>query len=273
MITYSVDNRVTYEFESWNFPAGEVGVRIFDDVLAHERSLVKISASLQNSDDIMELLMLTDAIKRKFTSAKIELKLGYTPYGRQDRVSCDGESLSIKVFANLINSQGYSKVTLIDPHSSVTPAVFDNPEVIQQHQALHPILTSIRDRDILIAPDLGAMNKCQIIKDAYFYKELLVANKVRDPKTGQILSYSLNGEVQGKACVVVDDIIDGGGTFILLGKSLKEMGAKTVTLIATHGIFSKGTKVVTKWYDSVYVTNSYHSNREGLIDGVNYIKI
>lgn len=276
MITYSVEG-IKHIPRVWSFPAGEVGVACHFDSAAFHKTDVDIKACITNSDDIMSLLMLTDSIRRMYKNAKINLSMGYVPYGRQDRVCNEGESLSIKVFANLINSQNYNSVQIYDPHSHVTEAVFDKCKVIYQHEIFNNFFSKKiphKEKQVLIAPDQGASSKIkEIAKRSSGYSEAFVADKQRDLATGYITDFIFSGDVKGKHCTVVDDICDGGMTFILIGKALKEAGALTTTLCVTHGIFSKGHEVVSKWYDSVYTTNSYHKDRIGLINGVNYIEI
>jgi ribose-phosphate pyrophosphokinase len=91
--------------------------------------------------------------------------------------------------------------------------------------------------------------------------------------TGNITSLKLTGNVLGEDCVVIDDLCDGGFTFTQLGSMLREQGAKSLTLIITHGIFTKGTKELTELYDNIYTTNSFHQDRDGLVDGVTYVKL
>lgn len=275
MITYSVEG-IKHIPKVWSFPAGEVGIACHFDSAAFLKTSVKIDACITNSDDIMSLLMLTDSIRRMYENAKISLFMGYVPYGRQDRVCNEGESLSIKVFANLINSQEYSRVVIFDPHSDVTPALLNNCQVITQREIFNKLFAykiSSECRDVIIAPDFGASKKVLDIYNDGYFKEMMVADKVRDLKTGYITDFNFTGDVEGKHCVVVDDILDGGATFTLIGNALVERGAKSLSLVVTHGIFSKGHEVVAKWYDNVYTTNSYHKDRIGLIDGVNYIEI
>lgn len=261
---------------TWGFPAGEVGVSINDEYPDLSGTLINISASLTSSDDIMGLLMLTDSLKRTYPESPIALILGYVPYGRQDRVCNTGESLSIKVFADLINSQDYSSVTIHDPHSDVTSAVINNCNVISQKDVFNSLFAhrfEEYERDVIIAPDAGAFKKVLDIYNDGQFKELMTASKVRDLKTGNITSFNFTGDVKDKHCVVIDDIVDGGATFILIGEALKEAGAKSISLCATHGIFSKGHEVIADLYDNVYTTNSYHFNRRGLIESINYIKL
>ena len=130
MITYSV-NSVKHIPKTWNFPAGEVGVSVHFDNNSPKTDLVKISANLTSSDEVMKLLMITDALKRNIPNAQQELTIGlYSLWVVKDRVCSEGESLSIKVFANLINAQEYSRVIIFDPHSDVTPALLNNCEVV-----------------------------------------------------------------------------------------------------------------------------------------------
>lgn len=276
MITYSV-NGIKHIPKIWNFPSGEVGVACHFDSSAFLKTSVKIDACITNSDDIMILLMLTDSVRRMYENAKIHLFLGYIPYGRQDRVCNEGESLSIKVFANLINSQNYESVQIYDPHSNVTGALLNSVRIIHQHEIFNSFFVRkipTEERQVLIAPDQGASSKIkEIAKRTTGYSDVFVADKQRDLATGHINNFTFSGDVDGKHCTVVDDICDGGMTFILIGKALKEAGALSTTLCVTHGIFTKGHEVVVKWYDNVYTTNSYHKDRVGLIDGVNYIEI
>lgn len=277
MITYSVGG-VQYYPKTWKFPAGEVGVNVAYDAYAHTRDLVTIRAALTSSDDIMQLLMLTDALRSRYYNADISLVLGYTPYGRQDRRCNDGDSLSVRVFAQLINSQGYRQVTVIDPHSAVTEACIDRCKVMTQSVIFSNVMQRhipYEMRQVIAAPDAGAAKKVKEIFDMAHigFDSMVVADKVRDMETGHITEYTFSGDVKGKHVVVVDDICDGGATFLLMGKKLKEAGAESITLCVTHGIFTQGTARLTEMYDAIITTNSYHKDRVGLIDDVLYCEV
>lgn len=265
-----------YPASIWNFPSGEVGIRINDAQHGHTVETAIIYAALRSSDEVMQLLMITDAIRRQYPNAKVSLVLGYTPYGRQDRVCNVGESLSIKVFADLINSQDYHQATLIDPHSYVSEALFNKCEVFTQEQVFGRCFSPhipLVHRDLIVAPDAGAAKKAQSIAEKHNFSDVLYASKTRDMETGNITKYEISGDVKGRQVVVVDDLVDGGATFLLLGKKLREAGAAKLTLCITHGIFTKGTERLAEMYDELYTTNTYHADRVGLIDGVNYIKL
>lgn len=277
MLTYSI-GVVRYNPVVWSFPAGEAGVRVlpFNPSERFKVPIVTVNASIQSSLEVMQLFMLTDALRREFPLAKIHLALGYTPYSRQDRVCNPGDSLSIAVFAKLINSQSYEVVELFDPHSDVTPALFDRVVVHTQAQIFDKLFAMKLASSglLLVAPDAGAAKKAAAIADnSPIFKDVLYAIKARDMLTGKITSLKLTGDVAGEDCVVIDDIADGAYTFIQLGEMLRELGAKSLTLIVTHGMFTKGTKELTELYDNIYTTNSFHQDRNSLVDGVNYIKL
>lgn len=278
MITYSFpENRVRCHPKVWNFPAGEVGVQVQNHGRPQEVKEVLITASLTSSDEVMRLFMLTDALRRQFFNAKLSLVLGYIPYARQDRVCNVGDSLSIAVFARLINAQNYEQVTLIDPHSDVSPALFERTVVESQALVFENHFNSLfnweNENRILVAPDAGAAKKAAVIAADGKFSNVLYAVKNRNLATGEITELSLTGDVLDKDVVVVDDIGDGMGTFVQLGNVLRAKGVKSLTLIITHGIFTKGHKVVTDIYDRVYTTNTYHQDRVGNFEGVEYVKI
>lgn len=278
MITYSFpENRVRCHPKVWNFPAGEVGVRVQNHGRPQEVKEVLITASLTSSDEVMQLFMLTDALRRQFFNAKLSLVLGYIPYARQDRVCNVGDSLSIAVFARLINAQNYEQVTLIDPHSDVAPALFERTVVESQALVFENHFNALfnweNENRILVAPDAGAAKKAAVIAAGGKFSNVLYAVKNRNLATGEITELSLTGDVLGKDVVVVDDLADGGRTFTELAEVLKAKGAKSMKLIVTHGIFTKGPEVLTSCYDAVYTTNTYHQDRNGWVDGIHYSKI
>ena len=235
--------------KQFNFPAGEVGVQIME---CGSSERVVVSAYIKNSDDLVALLMLSDAIDRKYGSCEKILNLPYVPYARQDRVCNEGESLSISVFANMINSCNWSKVKILDPHSDVTPALIKNCVVTESHEVFKKQLNDF----YVVAPDAGAYKKAYKWAQKKNAKGVLCANKVRDVRNGNILSVSLDNIPENANLLVVDDICDGGRTFTEVAKVVK--GHSKLQLFVTHGIFTKGIDQLTEVYDHIYTTNSYH---------------
>lgn len=211
--------------------------------------LIVVKAKIYDGD-IMKLAILTDAIRR-FAGNNItyRLELSYLPYARQDRVMNDGESLSLRVFCNFINSLKYDKVVLDDPHSDVSTALIDNVEVTKQWCWSG---TSHRNYDAIVSPDAGALKKIYPQAKAVNLP-VIEAMKTRDVQTGVVSDPRFNEDVMGKRLLIVDDICDGGRSFLNLGKVLKGAGAKRVDLYVTHGIFSYNAKEnLSEFIDNVY---------------------
>lgn len=244
------------QVESFNFPGGECHIRVFPQVV---KKKTKILAILRSSDDVMMLLLVVDAIRRILPKVYIDLEIPYFPYARQDRVCNFGEALSVKVMANLINGLKCDRTLIIDPHSDVTPALLNNCEIITQadilenHQLGQKLVT---ENWALIAPDAGAEKKTLEVAHrlAKFGKNLDVfsAHKIRDSRTGKILETTFNHQIQGRKVILIDDICDGGRTFIELAKVLQKQEITETILYVTHGIFSKGLDVLKPYFNHIY---------------------
>lgn len=260
MIIYTTDILglgVKTTVRQWNFPGGEVGVDInnLSQVDGVDVKYVRVDARIQNSDDVMALLMATDALRREFPLAKFRLNLPYIPYARQDRVCNAGEALSIKVFGSLINSMKYDMVGVIDPHSSVSVACIDNVRVVEQFEVFKNIKSSFREWTI-VAPDQGATKKCEEFAKKVGAAGVITFSKTRELSTGKITGMKCLDSIDDNAqYLVLDDICDGGRTFIELAQCFNS--GTTLELAVTHGIFSKGFEVVGAVYDHVYTTDSF----------------
>lgn len=252
-----------YNVKSFRFPGGEVQVEI-PELPRNLNSDIKVIAQLQSSDDIMTLVMVTEIVRRLLPPGKkATLAIPYFPYARQDRVMIPNQAFSLKMMAKIINSLCYDRVTICDPHSDVTPALIKNVSVVTQldcirnHEELNKMMFSYRPQDrVVVSPDGGAMKKA-FEAATYFNAQLVTACKVRDIHTGEITRTSVEGYCTGKDCLIVDDICDGGRTFIELARALKAHGAGSISLYVTHGIFSKGLSVFTGLIDNIYTTTSF----------------
>lgn len=261
MITYRTDvaRYVAVEVKQFTFPGGEVGIDInFNGDFATEYRVerVFIDARMQTSDDVMALVMTVDAIKRAYPKVRdMALFMPYVPYARQDRVCNAGESLSIAAFAGIINSLGFNEVHVVDPHSPVTPALINNCYVTDQYTLFHDIYPSWREVYI-VAPDAGATKKCEDFAKRVGAAGVITCSKTRELSTGKITGLTCEADVTGLQLLVLDDICDGGRTFIELSEVFSTKPAR-LDLAVTHGIFSKGVECVLVKYDHVYTTNSF----------------
>lgn len=242
-------NNEFLEHKYFLFPGGEIGIKINPNNFIYKpNQKVVLWARINCSNDFFELAMLKDAIER-LGDKDIYLVLPYVPYARQDRVCDNGESLSLKVFADLINSLNFKRVTIVDPHSDVCGVVFNNVKIITQFDVINKYYEFVhRVREcVLVSADAGANKKVSIIAK-FLNTEFVRADKIRELSTGEIketVVYCDNFDQ--KDVLIADDICDGGRTFIELAKILKSKNCGKIHLYVTHGIFSKGTKVI---YDS-----------------------
>ncbi|HDR2377012.1 TPA: ribose-phosphate pyrophosphokinase [Enterobacter asburiae] len=258
-------NNLVVPVDRLTFKGGEEQVKI---ALSHAPKgsigFVDITAKIKNSADVMALALLVDACSRLenlHNHAEFTLHLPYIPYARQDRVMQPGEALSIKVFANLVNALSFDKVIVDDPHSDVSSALLNNVRVRGQETLVAEFHDKLAGKDVtIIAPDAGARKKAQKVSER-LRLPLVEAGKVRDVKTNEITGTAVFGDVEGRECVIVDDICDGGRTFIALAQALKEKGAKRVILYVTHGIFSFGKQVILDGgVDEIYAYHDWTEN-------------
>lgn len=238
------------------FPGGEVHTSLSTTNfhIQDTGSEFWLHVKLKNSEDVMEMFLITDALRREHPRTPISLRMDYIPYARQDRVCNEGESLAIKVFADLINLQAYNQVLVLDPHSDVAPALINKCSIIHRHEQLY--LFDFDEYDCLVCPDAGARKKC--MEDAKKLDlPIVYADKVRDLETGKLSGFEVHAESVPARCLITDDICDGGGTFIGLAQELKKKGATKVDLLVSHGIFSKGLDIFKGSINTIYTINHW----------------
>lgn len=240
-------------FENFVFAGGEPHIKIHGDLTG---VLVSVTHRINSFDDLGLLCVAADALSR-MDAVLNTLFVPYFPGARQDRVMVKGEPLSVKVYADIINSLGFKKVLLQDAHSEVTPALVNHAEVIPNYGFVEQVLRHIGQPVILISPDGGALKKIYKLSEYLGGLKVIESSKTRDVKTGKLSGFKVYAEhLEGDSCLVVDDICDGGGTFIGLAEALKAKGAGQLFLAVSHGIFSKGVDALAGYYDHIYTTNS-----------------
>lgn len=254
-------------FKAFTFHGGEPHFRLLEPLPAGTD--VTLSTRLNNFQDVGLLLVATDALRRA-GAGKLSLFIPYFPGARQDRVMTPGEPLTVKVYADLLNAQGYDRVTVFDPHSDVTPALLDRCEVLSNHDFVKTCLTDLGPVT-LVAPDGGALKKIYKLSEALGGLEVLECSKKRDVKTGALSGFHVpEADLGGRSFVIVDDICDGGGTFVGLAQELNAHGAGDLYLAVSHGIFSRGFEELGRWFKGVFTTNSI---RDGRADDRDFLTI
>jgi len=219
------------------FNDGEIYIEINENIRGNSIFIIQSISSPAN-DNLMELLLCIDALKR--SSAKnITAVIPYFGYARQDRKVVPRTSISAKLVSNLITKAGADRVVTVDLHAGQIQGFFDIPV---DNLFTTPIFArhakkNIKGKNIIcVAPDVGGTERARAL-GKILGVELAIVDK-RRPKPGQSKVMNVIGNVKGKTCIIVDDIIDSGGTIINAAKALKDRGAKEVYVYITHGVLT-----------------------------------
>lgn len=213
---------------------------------------VKLTCSITDSIKLLQLLETANALTHLGVKRKL-LTIPYLMAARYDRLMQPGDSFDLEVIAGLINSCGFEKVELLDVHSTVALKLINNSTNISNRF----LVDRYTKKDaVLICPDKGAKSK---INDYLDWNKNLVdvvyCDKSRDLPTGKItLTVTEAEKCRGRNCVIIDDLCDGGGTFLAIAG---QIAPAHLTLIVTHGIFSKGFAELEKCFDEIIASNSY----------------
>ncbi|MDG5490258.1 ribose-phosphate diphosphokinase [Psychroserpens sp. SPM9] len=253
----------TIQFESFTFSGGEPHIKILSNLNGIDE--VSVTTRIQSFNDLGLLVIAVDALRR-MAIKRIHLLLPYMPAARQDRVMIPGESLSVKVYADMINGLNLESVTIFDPHSEVAPALLNNCKVISNYKFIEQVIKDINSEVILISPDGGALKKIYKVSEFLGGLPVVECSKKRNVKNGKLEGFKVyEDDLFGKDCLIVDDICDGGGTFIGLAEELKTKNAGRLYLAVSHGIFNKGVSVLNQHFTTMYTTDSFKDLQE---DGI-----
>lgn len=252
------------EFKLFKFSGGELHIKLNNEINYDNIEKVIITNRITNSDGLMAVLFAVDALRYKGVK-NFDLIMPYIPYARQDRKACDGESFTLKVFARLINSVGFEKVYVFDAHSDVSLGLIDNCENISNTdfvaRTIQEITKSTKRKLNIVSPDSGANKKINKLYDSVkdLVNDVVKCDKVRNMETGELSDFTVfSDDLNGVDCLIVDDICDGGRTFIGVAKALRAKNCGNVYLFVTHGIFSYGFDGVLEQINNVYTTNSFN---------------
>ena len=249
------------------FPDGQQSIKL-DMVDADLPNKITVSITSRfNSFLDLELIIAANQALREFSYVEnVKLNVPYFLGARSDRKFEAGTSNYLKtVICPIINAQKFSRVTVLDPHSDVLEACLDNYHKHNNHRLVKDALTAIdnkndaQERICLVSPDAGAYKKIFDVAKEFGINRIITANKVRDIKTGNIIRTEVPtlDQHEDLKYVIIDDICDGGRTFVELAKAMKESRPTAkIYLIVTHGIFSAGFDTLNQYFEGIYTTNS-----------------
>jgi len=219
------------------FADGEIYVEINENIRGNSIFVIQ-SISTPANDNLMELLICIDALRR--SSAKnITAVIPYFGYARQDRKVVPRTAISAKLVSNLITNAGAHRIVTVDLHAGQIQGFFDIPvdnlfstPIFSKH-----IKKYISNKNIIcVAPDVGGVERARALGQKLNVGLAIVDKRRSAPGKSQVMN--IIGNVKGKNCLLVDDIIDSGGTIVNAAKALKEKGAKDVYVYVTHGVLS-----------------------------------
>jgi|ERR1700722_5367496 len=226
---------------------------------------VRVICPIRSSLEMMHLLQVSNALDNVF-AYKRELVIPYLMGARYDRVMQAGDSIDLKVVADLINSCGFEKVLLFDVHSEVALQLISRSQNVSN---IALVQAYEKDNAVLICPDAGAVKKVtKYLEWNPRIKEVTYCFKKRDTDGHVKLKVVEPDVCTGRNCVVIDDICDGGATFMAIGDQIKP---KHLTLIVSHGIFSRGFDDLGRYYQHIITTDSYanHPDAKGFVTTIN----
>lgn len=245
----------TIKFQTFTFSGGEPHIKIESDLSSVIE--VTVTSRVRSFNDFGLLLCTIDALKR-MRVPKIHLFLPYFPSARQDRVMVPGEPLTVKVYADILNQLNLESITVFDPHSEVTPALMENCNVITNALFVKKVIERIGKQVVLVSPDGGALKKIYKVSEFLGGVPVIECSKRRNVKNGNLEGFTVYEEdLQGQDCLIVDDICDGGGTFLGLAQELKKKNSGNLFLAVSHGIFSRGLNELNTYFTKIYTTNSF----------------
>ncbi len=253
--------------EYLDIPLGRANVRrfadqeIFVEILENVRGedcFILQSTSFPANDNLMELLIMIDALRRA-SARRITAVIPYFGYARQDRKPGPRAPISAKLVANMITEAGADRVLTIDLHAAQIQGFFDIPTdnlfavpVLSRDAKEHLDVENV----IVVSPDVGGVVRARALAKR-LDSLLAIVDKRRD-KLGESEVMNVIGDVNGKDCILIDDIIDSGGTLCNAAEALLKMGATSVTAYITHGVLSGGAvaRITSSMLKELVITDS-----------------
>ncbi|WP_353651566.1 ribose-phosphate diphosphokinase [Nakamurella sp. A5-74] len=225
---------------AYDFANGEIFVRFEESVRGSDAFLIQ-SCGVPINTWVMETLIMIDALKRA-SAKRITVVLPFYPYARQDKKHRGREPISARLVADLLKTAGAQRLMTVDLHTDQIQGFFDGPV---DHLWAQPLLTSYiaekysGDALTVVSPDSGRVRTAERWADRLGGAPIAFIHKTRDPNLpNQVVANRVVGDVSGRTCIVVDDMIDTGGTISKAVAGVLEAGATKVVVAATHGVLS-----------------------------------
>jgi ribose-phosphate pyrophosphokinase len=261
---------------AYDFANGETFVRYEESVRGVDAFVIQSHAAGINNW-VMEQLLMVDALKRA-SAKRITVVAPFFPYARQDKKHKGREPISARLMTDLFKAAGANRLMSVDLHTPQIQGFFDGP--VDHLWALPMLADHVKDRfgdELLtvVSPDSGRVRVADIWAER-LGAPLAIIHKRRDPdQPNQVSAHELVGDVKGRTCLLVDDMIDTAGTIVAAAKALKDNGAARVIVAATHAVFSHPAveRLSSGVVDEVIVTNTLPITPEKQFDNLTVLSI
>jgi ribose-phosphate pyrophosphokinase len=238
---------IGFTHETFKFPSGEMHVKVVEI----DKNEVGVDFKFEKTEEIIELMLLVNALRHIKAVLKY-INVPFLPFARQDRIAVEGECFSLEVICDVLNSFN-CQINVEDLHSHVANALLKNCNETKQEYLVFNTECTLK-RHYLISPDGGALKKVYQSANSYTIG-VVECSKQRNVKTGEITGTKIYyDDFNGEDCIILDDICDGGRTFIEIAKVLKQKNCGKVILYVTHGLFTKGLGVFDGLIDEIYTS-------------------
>lgn len=219
------------------FNNGEVQIMIDESVRGKDVFIIQ-PTSYPVNDNLMELMVMADALKRA-SARHITAVVPYYGYARQDRKTRGREPITAKLVANLMQTAGITRLVTIDLHAGQIQGFFDVPvDHLFGASILAKYINEKNMEDVIVvSPDLGGVTRARDLADRIGAPIAIIEKKRPEPGVAKVMN--LIGDVAGKNCIIIDDIVDTAGSLVEGAKALEEFGAKSVTAAVTHAVLTE----------------------------------
>jgi ribose-phosphate pyrophosphokinase len=260
------------------FANGEIHCRFGESIRGMDVFIIQshgASGTMSINDTIVEHLQMVDAAKRA-SAKRITAVMPFYGYGRQDRKAEGREPISAKLVANMFTVAGAGRLVSVDLHSGQIQGFFDQPF---DHLTAMPVLVDYLQRNmgqdlVVVSPDAGRVKVAERYANT-LHADLAIIHKRRLPGEGTVEAKEVVGNVKGRTCVIIDDMIDTASTLVAAAEQLVEQGARQVCAAATHGVLSGPAidRIKNSVIDKVVVTNTLPLPPEKQIDKIEVLSI
>lgn len=257
-------------FKKFIFPGGEPHIQLDFSKISGISFLIQ--TKMKSAEDLILLGLVKNSLDNHFPNNVTSLYMPYVPGARQDRICEQGEPITVQFVAKYINSLNFNTVKVFDPHSSAVTNLFDRCLVQSNHEFVVRVIRELRLvcsflQFNLISPDAGSRTKINKLSKYLVSLGIDNFNVVRAEKQrnepGTLPDIILiDPLIPNIPSIVVDDICDGGATFIAIGEKLKSLTSEELYLIISHGIFSKGFEELLTYYSEIHTTTSWFDLEE-----------